>query len=148
MDIDAATNKLVDEYRSERWTYLYTFPWVEQDCRCIYCCWNILEGDRDLWAHDHILPTAIYPELERSQLNLALACIPCNNAKKDWDPNTDGPQIYVPRSGKFTAEMRVEALRRATPFVRDQFGQIAEKRARWRASYARLGIGRNHPSST
>lgn len=97
---------------------------VEAKGCCVFCGENILKtrlGYSSL-VMDHLLPKAIFPELEREIRNHVLSCSSCNSMKGNHDPLLEGesPKEMVEKN-------RDELIRRVQILLAEKILQREEE---------------------
>ena len=62
--------------------------WVRDEFKCVYCDEPLLGDFIRFFSSqlDHLLPQATYPHLKEIEENWVLACFPCNQLKRAFDP--------------------------------------------------------------
>jgi len=92
----------------------------DQGIRCCYCKKFIPLTDNDAWDLEHVLCELHYPQFFAVAENLAIACGPCNRAKRD-EPVLRPVAIPAPR----IAVLPVDPERYSIPHPRfDDWGQL------------------------
>lgn len=75
-------------HKGEEGDPLHVRMWVRQEYKCGYCGENLLTDCIRIFSAqlDHLLPRGKYPWLAEVEDNWVLACFPCNQLKRDFDP--------------------------------------------------------------
>src|SRR5208337_4132535 len=71
--------------------------WIRDQCRCVYCGMDMLQSYNVafyFYHYDHLLPKAVYGELEDEDWNRVLSCSACNQIKHTFDPNVGPTPTY------------------------------------------------------
>ncbi len=75
--------------------------WVRDEFKCAYCDEPLLTDLIRFFSAqlDHLLPKSKYPHLEDIEGNWVLACFPCNQLKRAFDPwkEFNGPETKPER---------------------------------------------------
>jgi 5-methylcytosine-specific restriction endonuclease McrA len=125
---------IAKDLQDKKGTYWRMFPnlkerpdligWLLHEGQCVYCGTDLVEVyhmTMRLGETDHLLPKDKnkYPELEGDVLNLVPACHGCNGLKLNWDPNTDGPHLYIRENESQIRDENIqrELISRATKYI-------------------------------
>lgn len=106
--------------------------WIRHNYACGYCEENLIAGLIPIFSAqlDHLLPQSTYSHLRDVEDNWVLACFPCNQLKRNFDPWKRLPIATTGPSASDLAAIR-EALMRVCRDhlrpLRDQWNAMRER---------------------
>jgi len=126
---------IAKDLQDKKGTYWRMFPaikerpdllsWLLHEGECVYCGTDLVEVRHmvnRMGETDHLLPKDKYLELVGDVLNLVPACHGCNGLKLNWDPNADGPRLYVRENEAHVRDenIQIELISRARKYIDEE----------------------------